>query len=171
MEANHTIQGVTMSKKLLAVLAAAFCATGAFAHDGYSHYYRSNDCPPGLAMKHNGCLPPGHAMRMSHEERLAQNQRLHDIRVAQNRRFHDMRVADNHRLHDLRVAENRRMHDMRVAENRRIHDLRVAENQRMHQRMVARYEHRNYVSASDWRAHRRMERLQHRQHPEVALNR
>lgn len=27
-------------------------------------YYASHHCPPGLAKKHNGCLPPGHARQV-----------------------------------------------------------------------------------------------------------
>lgn len=32
-------------------------------HDYYTEQYRSGHCPPGLAKKHNGCLPPGQAKR------------------------------------------------------------------------------------------------------------
>ncbi len=31
------------------------------AHDYYRQQYRSGSCPPGLAKKNNGCLPPGQA--------------------------------------------------------------------------------------------------------------
>ena len=34
-----------------------------FVRDYYSNQYRSGRCPPGLAKKHNGCVPPGHARR------------------------------------------------------------------------------------------------------------
>lgn len=27
----------------------------------YVEHYRGRRCPPGLAKKHNGCMPPGHA--------------------------------------------------------------------------------------------------------------
>ena len=30
-------------------------------HSYYTDQYRSGHCPPGLAKKHNGCMPPGHA--------------------------------------------------------------------------------------------------------------
>ena len=30
-------------------------------HDYYGQQFRSGRCPPGLAKKHNGCLPPGQA--------------------------------------------------------------------------------------------------------------
>ena len=33
--------------------------------DYYVESYRSGHCPPGLAKKHNGCLPPGQAKRWS----------------------------------------------------------------------------------------------------------
>lgn len=29
----------------------------------YSQHYRSGRCPPGLAKKHNGCMPPGQAKK------------------------------------------------------------------------------------------------------------
>jgi len=32
-----------------------------FIHDYYSDQWRAGRCPPGLAKKHNGCLPPGQA--------------------------------------------------------------------------------------------------------------
>jgi len=32
-------------------------------HDYYFDQFRSGHCPPGLAKKHNGCLPPGQAKR------------------------------------------------------------------------------------------------------------
>ena len=31
--------------------------------DYYSEHYRTGRCPPGLAKKHNGCMPPGQARR------------------------------------------------------------------------------------------------------------
>jgi len=30
-------------------------------HDYYAQHFRSGHCPPGLAKKHNGCMPPGQA--------------------------------------------------------------------------------------------------------------
>lgn len=33
------------------------------AHDYYSEQFRSGRCPSGLAKKHNGCMPPGHAKK------------------------------------------------------------------------------------------------------------
>ena len=32
-------------------------------HDYYAEQYRSGKCPPGLAKKHNGCMPPGQAKK------------------------------------------------------------------------------------------------------------
>ncbi|WP_227871453.1 RcnB family protein [Novimethylophilus kurashikiensis] len=32
-------------------------------HDYYEHEYSRGFCPPGLAKKHNGCMPPGQARR------------------------------------------------------------------------------------------------------------
>jgi len=32
-------------------------------HDYYAEQYRSGKCPPGLAKKHNGCVPPGQAKK------------------------------------------------------------------------------------------------------------
>jgi len=34
-----------------------------FAHDYYSEQFRTGRCPPGLAKKHNGCMPPGQARK------------------------------------------------------------------------------------------------------------
>lgn len=39
--------------------------------DGNNHYNSYRGCPPGLAKKHNGCQPPGHARaRWARGERL-----------------------------------------------------------------------------------------------------
>lgn len=32
-------------------------------HEYYSEQFRSGHCPPGLAKKHNGCMPPGQARK------------------------------------------------------------------------------------------------------------
>jgi len=34
-----------------------------FAHNYYSEQFRSGRCPPGLAKKNNGCMPPGQARK------------------------------------------------------------------------------------------------------------
>ena len=35
------------------------------AHQWYGEQYRAGHCPPGLAMKNNGCMPPGQAKKWS----------------------------------------------------------------------------------------------------------
>jgi Ni/Co efflux regulator RcnB len=35
----------------------------AVIHEYYDEVYRGGHCPPGLAKKHNGCLPPGQAKK------------------------------------------------------------------------------------------------------------
>jgi len=53
-----------------AVLAAppAFAKPDHSSHGGHSGYeasgYGGGGCPPGLAKKHNGCLPPGQAKKL-----------------------------------------------------------------------------------------------------------
>src|SRR5206468_10489657 len=37
---------------------------------GHSHGYGIGGCPPGLAKKHNGCMPPGQAKKLYRGERL-----------------------------------------------------------------------------------------------------
>ncbi|MDD5330776.1 MAG: RcnB family protein [Sulfuricella sp.] len=32
-------------------------------HDYYGGQFRTGHCPPGLAKKHNGCMPPGQAKK------------------------------------------------------------------------------------------------------------
>ena len=77
-----------IARTLACVLAGA-CATGAaFADkgghghghghdkwdDGHARVMRYDDghagCPPGLAKKHNGCLPPGHAKKLARGDRI-----------------------------------------------------------------------------------------------------
>lgn len=41
------------------------------------HYV--NDCPPGLAKKHNGCLPPGQAKKWSRGRALPRDVRYYDL--------------------------------------------------------------------------------------------
>ncbi len=66
--------------KQLLVLAGAGLAFAAAAPAAAQHHhvnhgsqgvYNSRSCPPGLAKKRNGCLPPGHARRLSRGERCA----------------------------------------------------------------------------------------------------
>jgi hypothetical protein len=63
---------------LLLAGAAAFGMSGAaiakpghgHGHDGgYGDYGYDRGCPPGLAKKHNGCMPPGHARRLNRGQR------------------------------------------------------------------------------------------------------
>jgi Ni/Co efflux regulator RcnB len=45
-----------------------------FAHRYYEeHYARAGKCPPGLAKKHNGCMPPGQARKWTVGEPLPRN--------------------------------------------------------------------------------------------------
>jgi len=37
----------------------------AATHEYYDQQFRSGRCPPGLAKKHNGCMPPGQAKKWS----------------------------------------------------------------------------------------------------------
>lgn len=39
-------------------------------HDYYAQRLHAGNCPPGLAMKHNGCMPPGQARTWAVGERL-----------------------------------------------------------------------------------------------------
>ena len=39
----------------------------------YVEQYRTGRCPPGLAKKNNGCMPPGHAKRWQVGQPLARN--------------------------------------------------------------------------------------------------
>jgi Ni/Co efflux regulator RcnB len=42
-------------------------------HDYYGQQFRSGRCPPGLAKKHNGCLPPGQAKKWHAGQHLPHN--------------------------------------------------------------------------------------------------
>lgn len=42
-------------------------------HDYYAKEFRAGNCPPGLAKKHNGCLPPGQAKKWRVGQPLANN--------------------------------------------------------------------------------------------------
>lgn len=43
------------------------------AHEYYSEQFRGGRCPPGLAKKNNGCLPPGQAKKWHVGQPLARN--------------------------------------------------------------------------------------------------
>jgi Ni/Co efflux regulator RcnB len=45
----------------------------------YSNEYRKGRCPPGLAKKHNGCLPPGQARQWSVGRPLPSNVVYYDL--------------------------------------------------------------------------------------------
>ena len=40
------------------------------AHQWYGEQYRAGHCPPGLAKKNNGCMPPGQAKKWRVGQRL-----------------------------------------------------------------------------------------------------
>lgn len=46
-----------------------------YFHEEYSH----GRCPPGLAKKHNGCMPPGQAKKWSVGHRLPRDVIFHDV--------------------------------------------------------------------------------------------
>ncbi len=66
---------------LLAGAALAFAAAPAAAkpghggghHDKHGGYAQSYGCPPGLAKKNNGCLPPGQAKKLARGQRYVQS--------------------------------------------------------------------------------------------------
>lgn len=45
----------------------------------YSEQFRGGRCPPGLAKKHNGCMPPGQAKRWTIGQPLARNVIYYDV--------------------------------------------------------------------------------------------
>lgn len=45
----------------------------------YQEQYRHGKCPPGLAKKHNGCLPPGQARKWSVGQPLPSDVRRYDV--------------------------------------------------------------------------------------------
>ncbi|MDN5862485.1 MAG: hypothetical protein L0H19_03460 [Salinisphaera sp.] len=47
--------------------------------DYYRGMFRSGHCPPGLAKKHNGCLPPGQAKKWRIGHRLPAGVLYHDL--------------------------------------------------------------------------------------------
>lgn len=48
-------------------------------HHYYAEQYRRGTCPPGLAKKRNGCLPPGQARRWRIGEPLPRDLRYYDV--------------------------------------------------------------------------------------------
>ena len=47
--------------------------------DYYADEYRGGRCPPGLAKKHNGCMPPGQAKKWSVGHRLPRDVIFYDL--------------------------------------------------------------------------------------------
>ena len=45
----------------------------------YEHEYRSGHCPPGLAKKHNGCMPPGQAKKWQMGRALPADVVIYDL--------------------------------------------------------------------------------------------
>ncbi len=48
-------------------------------HDYYANEFKSGHCPPGLAKKNNGCLPPGQAKKWQLGHRLPDDVIYHDL--------------------------------------------------------------------------------------------
>jgi len=48
-------------------------------HDYYDKEYRSGHCPPGLAKKHNGCMPPGQAKKWKIGQPLPRDVIFYDL--------------------------------------------------------------------------------------------
>ena len=47
--------------------------------DYYAEQFRTDQCPPGLAKKHNGCMPPGQAKKWSIGRPLPKNVIYYDL--------------------------------------------------------------------------------------------
>jgi hypothetical protein len=45
----------------------------------YNDLYQSGHCPPGLAKKHNGCMPPGQAKKWAIGQRLPRDVIFYDL--------------------------------------------------------------------------------------------
>ena len=48
-------------------------------HDYYHEEFRTGRCPPGLAKKHNGCMPPGQAKKWTIGRPLPQDMIFYDV--------------------------------------------------------------------------------------------
>lgn len=48
-------------------------------HDYYEERYSRGHCPPGLAKKHNGCMPPGQAKKWTRGRPLPRGVIYHDL--------------------------------------------------------------------------------------------
>jgi Ni/Co efflux regulator RcnB len=51
----------------------------AVIHDYYDVQFRAGRCPPGLAKKHNGCMPPGQAKKWSRGHVLSRDVIYYDL--------------------------------------------------------------------------------------------
>lgn len=49
------------------------------AHDYFSGQFRQGRCPPGLAKKHNGCMPPGQAKKWAMGQPLPNDVVFYDL--------------------------------------------------------------------------------------------
>jgi Ni/Co efflux regulator RcnB len=50
-----------------------------YVHDYYERQYRAGKCPPGLAKKNNGCMPPGQAKKWETGQPLPRDVRYYDV--------------------------------------------------------------------------------------------
>ena len=50
--------------------------------DYWNDQYEHGNCPPGLAKKHNGCMPPGHAKKIRIGQRLPRHVIYHEVPAA-----------------------------------------------------------------------------------------
>jgi Ni/Co efflux regulator RcnB len=50
-----------------------------YVRDYYAREYRAGRCPPGLAKKHNGCMPPGQAKKWDVGQPLPRDVRYYDV--------------------------------------------------------------------------------------------
>lgn len=48
-------------------------------HDYYGGEFRAGNCPPGLAKKHNGCMPPGQAKQWRRNAPLPRDVNVYDL--------------------------------------------------------------------------------------------
>jgi len=56
-------------------------------HDYYAEQFRAGRCPPGLAKKHNGCLPPGQAKKWKMGQPLPHDLTYYDLPYSVTRQF------------------------------------------------------------------------------------
>jgi Ni/Co efflux regulator RcnB len=51
----------------------------AYIHDYYSGEFNRGHCPPGLAKKHNGCMPPGQAKKWAYGRPLPRDVVFYEV--------------------------------------------------------------------------------------------